>query len=278
MNTPSPTNQQNEIYDDDLYRPIAKAKVLPSPQHVDDSSLSFYRQHGYLAVGHVLTSDEIEKYLKHMDDLVNGQIPGYHGVQAENNIHDNRHDIDHVRKLFFQNDECHHCGMPVEHPVILEIVRKLMGDTDPQIFQTMALLKPPKIGREKPWHQDHAYFDVALQDRIVGVWIALDHATIENGCMQVIDAGHLPGPVIHFKRRDWQICDNDMLGKASLAVELKPGEALFFDSLLPHGTPANQSPKRRRAMQFHYAPMNAQAIDEADRLAVFGSEGKNVEC
>ncbi|MFW6213947.1 MAG: phytanoyl-CoA dioxygenase family protein [Spirochaetota bacterium] len=40
----------------------------------------------------------------------------------------------------------------------------------------MALVKPPG-GREKPWHQDHACFDLPLDSTIVGVWIALGHAT-----------------------------------------------------------------------------------------------------
>ncbi|WP_269542094.1 phytanoyl-CoA dioxygenase family protein [Cerasicoccus fimbriatus] len=39
------------------------------------------------------------------------------------------------------------------------------------------------MGREKPWHQDKAYFDFPLNDRVVGVWIALGEATVANGCM-----------------------------------------------------------------------------------------------
>ena len=56
----------------------------------------------------------------------------------------------------------------------------------------MALLKPPR-GREKPWHQDHAYFNLPLDTPIVGVWIALDEATPENGCMHVIPGSHREG-------------------------------------------------------------------------------------
>ena len=53
------------------------------------------------------------------------------------------------------------------------VVRRIIGE-EPMLFQDMALLKPPRVGREKPWHQDHAYFDLELRTRVVGVWIALD--------------------------------------------------------------------------------------------------------
>ena len=82
----------------------------------------------------------------------------------------------------------------------------------------MALLKPPGIGREKPWHQDHAYFNVAASQRIVGVWIALDAATPDNGCMYVLRGKHRdtasPNAYPHFAVRDYQICDTTVLDPA----------------------------------------------------------------
>ena len=62
------------------------------------------------------------------------------------------------------------------------------------------------------------------------------------------------------------------------AAPLAPGGCLFFDSMLHHGTPANASPQRRRALQFVYVPASAVRITQAERLAVFGSEGKDVTC
>ena len=83
---------------------------------------------------------------------------------------------------------------------------------------------------------------------------------------------------MHWKRCDWQICDQQMLGRRSVAVPLKPGGALFFDSLLPHGTPKNDLQRRRRALQFHYTPADARRTTTEQRLAIFGSEDKNMTC
>jgi len=112
----------------------------------------------------------------------------------------------------------------------------------------------------------------------VGVWIALDEATVANGCMHVRPQGHLEGPRIHFQRRDWQICDTDIMGQPCVAVPLKPGGVLIFDGLLPHGTPTNHSGHRRKALQFHYVSVSADKAPQEERLKHFGSEGKNVEC
>ena len=53
---------------------------------------------------------------------------------------------------------------------------------------------------------------------------------------------------------------------------------LFFDGLLHHGTPANRSATRRRSIQLHYVPENTPRTGEEERMANFGSEGKNITC
>ena len=51
-----------------------------------------------------------------------------------------------------------------------------------------------------------------------------------------------------------------------------------FPSLLPHGTPPNESASRRRALQWHLLPRGARRLPPAQRLAAFGGEGLGVEC
>ena len=96
--------------------------------------------------------------------------------------------------------------------------------------------------------------------------------------MHVIPGSHRQGPVVHFHRRDWQMCDDHVPRGRALAVPLPPGGCLFFHGLLQHGTPANRSGKRRRALQYHYRPADVECISSEERLAVFGSEGKDVTC
>ena len=123
------------------------------------------------------------------------------------------------------------------------------------LLQEMALVKPPKVSGEKPWHQDAAYFRGSDPNLMFGVWIALDPATRENGCMEVIPGSHLRGPAPHVPAEDINLCTirPDLVHREDrVAVPMDPGDALVFHSLIHHYTAANRSDLRRRALQFHY--------------------------
>jgi len=272
-----------EEHDPDLYKPDAYAESVKGWDAVDDEQIRLYHERGYLVVEEAFDPDEVKAAIEGMHDLILGKKPEFGGVMFErkaadrlSSLTDNER-IDAVRKLMWfvnEDERLHHLAY---HPRLMEILKRMMGGEQPRLFQDMGIIKPPRIGREKPWHQDHAYFKVSLQHRLVGAWIALDEATVDNGCMHILPGKHKE-PMIHFSVRDWQICDREMLGIQCTAVPLKPGGILFFDSLMPHGTPSNHSDKRRRALQYHYAPASAQAITLEERMAVFGSDGKDVEC
>ncbi|MGI9511014.1 MAG: phytanoyl-CoA dioxygenase family protein [Geminicoccaceae bacterium] len=167
-------------------------------------------------------------------------------------------------------------GALAAHPDIIRLAASLFG-ASPRLFQEMALIKPPG-GREKPWHQDQAYFNLPLDTPVLGVWMPFGKATPANGCMHVLKGAHRLGPRPHFKRRDWQICDTDVETEQRLAVPMEAGDVLFFDGKLPHGTPINETDEQRWAVQFHYCPETAIQVDDAERLNAFGNEGKNVTC
>ena len=269
-------------YPADLYKPDGLAPVLSGPAAFDDQAVAFFKEQGYVAVANVFTPGEVEDAKAALSDLVLGKNEKFNEVQIEGgqtaeSIKDPAALEAVVRKLMSFCKYDTRLAAMANQSTLMNIVRKLAGE-DVEIFQEMALLKPPR-GREKPWHQDHAYFNIELDKHIVGVWIALDRATIDNGCMHLIPRKHRE-PVIHFKRRDWQICDTTTLQMKDqcLAVPLEPGGVLFFDSLLPHGTTTNHSTLRRRALQFHYKPLSATPMATDARLAIFGSEGKDVTC
>lgn len=161
-------------------------------------------------------------------------------------------------------------------PEMIAVLERIAGEKV-KLFQDMAMIKPAG-GREKPWHQDHAYFNFPLDTKIVGVWIALGRVTPENGCMFVIAGGHHTGPRLHFRRRDWQLCDADVVPERKMALPMEAGDVMIFSAKLPHGTPTNRTEDHRWALQYHYVPVSAIPTDDSVRLAAFGSEGKDVTC
>jgi hypothetical protein len=133
-------------------------------------------------------------------------------------------------------------------------------------------------GAEKPWHQDTAYFDYTPLGGVIGVWIALDEATVENGCMQVIPGSHQDGPAKHYHVRDCQLEDGGVKIDRAVVVPLKPGGALFFSGLIHHGTPPNTSGDRRRALQFHYAAADCTRMTIRQHGELFDDNGAYAGC
>jgi phytanoyl-CoA hydroxylase len=270
-------------YDAALYRPHGIATGIDGFASFGDEDVAAYEDQGFLIINNLLSPAEVQSALAGLLDVIDGTYPGFRHIQFEAKARqvlatlsaDQKQDL--VRKIFNFVDYEPRLKAIAEHPHILAVVRRLIGE-EPALFENKALIKPPRIGREKPWHQDHAYWNLPLDAKVVTVWIALDPATIENGCLFVIPGSHREGPVVHFRRRDWQICDDHVAVARVVAAPLAPGGCLFFDSMLHHGTPANSSPLRRRALQFVYVPASAARISQAERLAVFGSEGKDVTC
>lgn len=267
-----------------LYDPTGVVTGVDGFDAVTDAHVAQFHEQGYLIVENAFTAQEVQIALDGLFHLLSGAVEEFNGVQYELasagvavedlSVEEKQ---DYVRKFMSFVDYDERLNELAHHPLLLALVERLIGEA-PFLFQSMALLKPPRLGRDKPWHQDAAYFQIELDAKVVGCWIALDEATIENGCMVIAPGSHLKGPVVHFRRRDWQICDTDVDNSGAVAVPLKPGGLLIFQSLLHHGTPPNDSGLRRRALQFHYRPQSAPLTSQEERLAIFGGEGLGAEC
>ncbi len=271
-------------YPPDLYAPKGITTGVDGFAAVTDTHVAQFHAQGFLVVENAFSAQEVQDSLDGLYHLLSGEVADFDGIHYERASAglaveelSPQQKQDYVRKFMYFVDYDERLHDLAHHPQLLTLVQRLIGDT-PLLFQDMALLKPPRMGREKPWHQDHAYLRVDLEAKVVGCWIALDEATIENGCMVIAPGSHLKGPVVHFQRRDWQICDTDVDNSDALAVPLKPGGLLIFQSLLHHGTPPNRTAQRRRALQFHYRPQSAPLTSQEERLALFGGEGLGAEC
>lgn len=269
-------------YPADLYRFDRTGRYVDDDDQLSDADVQRFADLGYLAVRQLLTPDEVSGVLDGLAAVLatSGDAHVQYEAWAADRVGSASGDerMDLIRKFMWFIKEDPRLTALAKNERILSIVRRLCGSDDLTMMQDMALLKPPGGGREKPWHQDNAFFTIEPGTPIVGVWIALDEATPENGCMHVLPGTHREGPVVHFRRRDWQVCDDDVDRNRDTMIPLPPGGALFFHGLLQHGTPANRTDRRRRAVQLHYVPAGTPNIPEQRRLDIFGSEGKNVTC
>jgi len=271
-----------------MYRFDQPAKHrIPTVDHVTGETLRMYRELGYVAIDNVLSEEEVRAALQDIDDVVQGRIVGpkvqyYRGKTEQSDSAEfasaQERELS-VRKLHKFVDHCPALHHICYHPKIWSVLEKVFGES-PRFCEDQALLKPPSAaaGIEKPWHQDMAYGNFSYTKMVAGVWIALDEATLDNGCMHVIPHSHRNGPVPHYAVRDWQLCDAVVDVPKDEVVPLKPGGLLIFSGLLHHGTPPNLSNQRRRALQFHYAPESALKMTPEAYKVAFTNEMTQAEC
>jgi phytanoyl-CoA hydroxylase len=121
----------------------------------------------------------------------------------------------------------------------------------------------------QPWHQDSFYFPFEPARPVVGVWLAVTEATLENGCLHVLPGSHIEPVHRHVPDRRpganygyFEIVDHDM--SAAEPVLMDPGDLLVFDSHLMHHSTDNESDEIRAAMVYHYAA--AGTVDHSEEF------------
>jgi phytanoyl-CoA hydroxylase len=159
------------------------------------------------------------------------------------------HDLDPVFDEFSRRNE------------IKELVSDL-GIVQPLLLQSMYIFKQPNIGGEVTCHQD-ATFLYTEPLRIVGLWFALEDATIENGCLWVVPGGHRLGLKSRFVRAEaggtrFEVFDDSPWREEKLQpLEVEKGTLIILHPQLPHLSRENRSPKSRHAYTLHVIDASA---------------------
>jgi phytanoyl-CoA hydroxylase len=131
-----------------------------------------------------------------------------------------------------------------------------LGIAQPLLLQSMYIFKQPRIGGEVTCHQD-ATFLYTEPLRMVGLWFALEDATIENGCLWAIPGGHKLGLKSRFLRAEAGGTRFETLNEVTWPeeklrpLEVKQGTLIVLNALLPHLSRENRSAKSRHAYTLH---------------------------
>jgi phytanoyl-CoA hydroxylase len=143
-------------------------------------------------------------------------------------------------------------------PAFAEIAEDL-GFADPLLLQSMYIFKQPKIGGEVVNHQD-ATFLYTDPITVTGFWVALQDATLENGCLWALPGGHKTTLRQRFAVNDDRTTRFDVLDASPLPpsddpamvpLEAKAGTLVLLHGLLPHASGPNRSDKSRHAYSVH---------------------------
>lgn len=221
--------------------------MVLTPQQIEQ-----YRRDGYLAFESLFRRDEVEALLARLEELVYERRPRPEGVHMQvepavrRGVATAASPMEALRKvegLVVHDDRF---AAVAADSRILDVMQDLVGP-DIKLFRDALMMKPPHHGSAKPYHQDSAYWAIDPPD-LVSVWMALDDATLENGCMRVIPGSHTGGVLEHQHLQDFQVDEATLDTSGEVAVPLNAGGCLFFHSLLLHATAPNHSQYPRRSL------------------------------
>lgn len=148
--------------------------------------------------------------------------------------------------------------------VIAETLRA-SGMEAAELWQTMYIFKQPGIGGEVRWHQDASYLQTSPPS-VVGLWVAVEDACRDNGCLWVQPGGHR-APLREIYEVDHGSGQGSLRSLDStpwpeladaVPLEVPAGSLVVFSDHLPHYSSPNRSARSRHAFAMHFAPLGAQ--------------------
>jgi len=177
----------------------------------------------------------------------------YEKEKSINKIGHALHDLDPVFERFSRSEK-------------IKDVAAAIGMKIPLLLQSMYIFKQPNIGGEVTCHQDSTFLYTDPIE-IVGLWFALEDATIENGCLWAILGGHRSGLKSRWVRSEegmrFDVFDTEPWPEDQLVpLEVSKGSLILLNGLLPHRSFENRSPRSRHAYTLHL--IGAEANYPAD--------------
>ncbi len=211
---------------------------------------AFYHREGYLVVECITTPEEIALVREIYDRLFAARAGRAEGNQFDLAGPDDEDDAASLPQILGPSRYAPELLDTMFRRNATAIARQLLGP-DANAQGDHAILKPAHHGASTPWHQDEAYWSPDLDYNSLSVWIPLQEATLENGCMQFIPGSHKmevqPHHSINNDPRVHGLEIDHVDASTAVACPLPPGGATFHHSRTLHYAGPNRSAMPRRA-------------------------------
>ncbi len=227
-----------------------------SPSFVSAAQIEQFNKDGFLAPFRVFDDAEAIKIREYFDDLLQQALAAggdSYSISTAHLKHGGVYDL-------LKNDK------------IVSLVRDILGD-DVIGWGSHFFCKMPGDGKSVAWHQDASYWPLT-PSKAVTVWLAIDDADRENGCMRFLSGSHHFG---HLTYRESDSGEHNVLNQTVENLEqygtpvddvLKAGECSVHSDLLLHGSEANSSDRRRCGLTLRYCTPDVRAGMEWNQKGV----------
>lgn len=250
---------------------------------LSDMQWQKFNEQGYLRLGRLLSEDELAELQQRIDDIMLGKVKvDYDRMMMQLDAGGDDYSKIGPQTRGFKKSTLNyrkiqdlefdpHFLAYMQRPIFRDACARTYGaQTRIMCCRAMFMNKPAGKGTYLPWHQDRwTLFD---RDPKLTVWTALDSATIENGCVQIIAGSHKRGVVnpsaysgFLTKEQTQQHCPIDGV----VYLELEAGEVVLLHNYLLHSSDVNRSNVSRRAFSVCYMDANTQCSDDDNNLTNF---------
>ena len=256
-----------------------------------------FREDGFIPLHALTTPAEIERLREIYDHLFDGKVGYERGLQLDMvSPDDSAAQPSHLTQILNPAELAPELSDTLFRKNALAVAQTLLG-ADATLWFEHAIRKPARHGAATPWHQDEAHRnDPGVAYEQISIWLPLQEASIENGCLRYIP-GSNRGPVLTHRspNNDPRImaleCAGNFDASRATFVPLNVGDAVVHDSRTLHGSNANRTDTPRRAyiMAFRGAvrpapdfqgyPWNLEKHTAADaRAKAWNERGGTVGC
>jgi len=230
--------------------------------HLTKEQIESYRSSGFIVIENLLSEEELEHWRKTVTIAVKERagikIPGKEiRIGEADGINE---DADYFGKVFDQLLNLWQTDEGVKKLMLDErlgnMAAQLAGVDGIRIWHDQALIKRP-WANPTSWHLDTPFWSFSDRNAI-SIWVALDNATLENGCLFFIPGSHKQTNFdkITIGRNMDGIFDvyPQLKNTMPVAAPMKAGSCSFHNGLTVHGANANMTSGFRRAMTCAYMP------------------------
>ena len=256
---------------------------------IDNDAWQQFEQDGYLTLGQVVSDAQMHKLQTRMDDIMIGRAPlQYDKMLMQLDSADGNYDSAGPQTRGFKGATLAYRKIEglefdpifleyMQLPLFEDICRRLYGDIAIASFRAMFMNKPAQQGTTLPMHQDRwQHLD---RDPLLTVYTALDDATADNGCVEIVPGSHhtLLNPA-HDSGFLTPAMAEEYADQA-VPLTLKAGEAAILHNWTLHRSGINRTANPRRA--FSTCLMDAATrINGTEKVAsksiIFGDGALNV--
>jgi len=227
---------------------------------ITEYNAAFYAAYGYLIAPRLLSKEEIAALKKETAAIFRGECGYVDGMLPVNADEPDSEVLKKYVAIHFPHKISKLIYHTLFHKKIVDVLRKIVSP-NLKCMQSMLFVKGPgKAGQA--WHQDEFY--IPTRDRsLVGAWIAIDDATVDNGCLWIIPGR--PGYMMQrIKNESNEYADVDTIDVSPykdemIPVEVNSGSVVFFNGYTLHSSQRNKTVNNfRTALVNHY--MSAESM------------------